>query len=79
MPKGNSAMFGREPASQGIRISRDGNHIGINLHIIVYYGVNIPQVSYDIQNSVKQVVEAYTGLTVDAVNVGVEGIDRRRQ
>ncbi|MBQ6622497.1 MAG: Asp23/Gls24 family envelope stress response protein [Mogibacterium sp.] len=72
-------ILGREPASQGIKITRDGDHIGINVHVIVYYGVNIPQVSYDIQTSVKEVIEKYTGLTVDAVNVGVEGIDKRKQ
>ncbi|MBQ6582999.1 MAG: Asp23/Gls24 family envelope stress response protein [Mogibacterium sp.] len=72
-------ILGREPASQGIRITRDEDHIRINIHIIVYYGVNIPQIAYDIQNSVKTVIESYTGLIVDAVNIGVEGIDKRRQ
>lgn len=69
-------ILGREPVSQGIKITRDGDKITVNIHVIVYYGVNIPQVSYDIQNNVKSTLEAYTGLTIEAVNIGVEGIDR---
>jgi len=69
-------ILGREPATQGIKVTRNEDHISINVHIIVYYGVNIPQLSYDIQNSVKETVEEYTGLTVDAVNIGIEGIDK---
>lgn len=72
-------ILGREPSAQGIKVVRDGNDITINIHLIVFYGINIPQVSFDIQNSVKEVVEAYTGLTVTAVNIGVEGIDKKRQ
>lgn len=72
-------ILGRDSGTQGVKVTRDGNEITINIHLIVYYGVNIPQISYDIQNNVKQTVEAYTGLTVSAVNIGVEGIDRRKE
>ena len=71
-------ILGREPAAQGIKIIRDNSNITINIHLIMYYGVNIPQVSYDIQSDVKNAVENFTGLTVDAVNIGVEGIDRKK-
>ncbi|MBR0374843.1 MAG: Asp23/Gls24 family envelope stress response protein [Mogibacterium sp.] len=71
-------ILGREPAAQGIKVIRDGSNITINIHLIMYYGVNIPQVSYDIQTDVKNAVESFTGLTVDAVNIGVEGIDRKK-
>lgn len=71
-------ILGRESGAQGVKITRDGDRITINIHLIVFYGINIPQVSYDIQNNVKQVVEAYTGLTVETVNIGVEGVDKRK-
>ena len=60
----------------GVRINRDGDNISINLHIIVYYGYNIPQLSYEIQSAIKNVIEEFTGLKVDAVNISVEGIDQ---
>lgn len=69
-------ILGRESSNQGVKISRDGNNITITVHVVVYYGVNIPQISYDIQSAVKSSVEAFTGMTVDAVNIGIEGIDQ---
>ena len=71
-------IFGRDTDVQGIKVSRDGNNITIDIHLIAYYGVNIPQMAFDIQNSVKEVVESYTGLSVEAINVGIEGIDKRK-
>ena len=65
-------IFGRDSGMNGVRISRDGDNISINLHIIVYYGYNIPQLSY----AVKTAIEEFTGLKVDAVNISVEGIDQ---
>ncbi|WP_410954920.1 Asp23/Gls24 family envelope stress response protein [Pseudomonas aeruginosa] len=42
----------------------------------MYYGYNIPQLSYEIQSAIKNVIEEFTGLKVDAVNISVEGIDQ---
>ncbi len=69
-------IFGRDSGMNGVRISRNGDNISINLHIIVYYGYNIPQLSYEIQSAVKTIIEEFTGLKVDAVNISVEGIDQ---
>lgn len=69
-------IFGRDSGMNGIRISRDDNNITIAIHIIVYYGYNIPQVSYEIQSAIKSAIDGFTGLTVDAVNISIEGIDQ---
>ena len=69
-------IFGRDSGMNGIRISRDDNNITIAIHIIVYYGYNIPQVSYEIQSAIKSAIDGFTGLTVDAVNINIEGIDQ---
>ena len=69
-------IFGRDSGMNGVRISRNGDNISINLHIIVYYGYNIPQLSYEIQSAVKTIIAEFTGLKVDAVNISVEGIDQ---
>ena len=47
-------IFGRDSGMNGVRINRDGDNISINLHIIVYYGYNIPQLSYEIQSAIKK-------------------------
>ena len=50
------------------------NHIHINFHVIVAYGVNISAVSENLMESVKYKVEAFTGMEVDRINIFVEGV-----
>lgn len=70
------AMLGRDYSNPGIRISEDSDGLTVNCEIIVYFGVNIPQLCYDIQTRVKRDIETNTDLTVKAVNIRVEGIDK---
>lgn len=72
------AAFGRDLINPGIRVTQDENQITIALDIIVYFGVNIPQLCYDIQTRVKNNIEEATGLEIKAVNITVEGIDERK-
>lgn len=64
-------------AGSGIRISDDDDDVVITLDIIVYYGVNIPQLCYDIQVRLRREISEAAGINVKAVNVNVEGIDKR--
>jgi len=61
---------------QGIKLSLDDDKYSINIHICVFYGYNIPQLSYDIQSKVKNMLEDITDTEVKSVNIYVEGIDR---
>ena len=61
--------------ARGIRINRDEDDILIDLFIIVQYGISIPSVAWDVQEKVKSVVEALTGLNVTEVNIHVQGIE----
>ena len=69
-------MLGRDRTNPSIRITEDDDELTISCEIIVYFGVNIPQLCYDIQTRVKKDVEELTGLTVRAVNIRIEGIDK---
>lgn len=71
-------ILGRDNGAQGIRITREDDYVTVSIHIVVAYGSNIPQLSYDIQNRTKESIEQYTGLTVDAVNISVEGIEKNK-
>lgn len=70
-------MLSRDKTSPGIKISEEDDHIIVNLEIIVYFGVNIPQLCYDIQTKVKNDLEENAGVNVRAVNIKVEGLDKR--
>ena len=43
-------------------------------YVIVAYGVNILSVSDNLMNNVKYKVEEFTGMTVDKINIFVEGV-----
>lgn len=72
-------VIGRDVQSPGIRISEDNGVLTVNCEIIVYFGVNIPQLCYDIQSKVKRDIENKTDLTVRAVNIRVEGLDKKEK
>ena len=69
-------ILSREKSSPGIKIVEEEDHLIVNLEIIVYFGVNIPQLCYDIQTKVKNDLEKATGANVKAVNIKVEGLDK---
>ena len=73
----DEASLTEKRAGSGIRISDDDDDLIITLDIIVYYGVNIPQLCYDIQVRLRREITAAAGIDVKAVNINVEGIDER--
>jgi uncharacterized alkaline shock family protein YloU len=72
------AMLGKDFGNPAIKVTEDGNVLTINCEIIVYFGVNIPQLCYDIQTKVKHDIEEKTGMMVKAVNIRIEGIDKAK-
>ena len=50
------------------------NVISIDFHVIVSYGVSILAVADNLMESVKYKVEDLTGMTVEQINVYVEGV-----
>lgn len=73
---GNIAeMFsGKRNMGKGVKVTVDGQSVSLDLHIIVEYGIKIPDVAWQAQEKVKEAVESITGLTVEKVNVHVEGV-----
>jgi uncharacterized alkaline shock family protein YloU len=61
----------------GLRITVDDGKvpaISVDTYISVQYGLRIPDVAWDVQEKVKEKLEAFTGYSVRAVNVNVQGI-----
>ena len=57
-----------------VKISEEDNEYIINLGILVDYGVNIPQLSYDIQTGLIHSMMEHEGIVVKTVNIRIEGI-----
>ena len=71
-------MLSAGRAGSGIRITEDDDgRLIVTIDIIVYYGVNIPQLCYDIQTRVKNEIEKTGCASVGAVNIKIEGLDKR--
>jgi len=70
-------ILGRESVNQGIKVNRNDGCATIDVHIVVKFGVNIPQVAFEIQNKVKEVLEQNTGIVIEAVNINVEGVEKQ--
>lgn len=73
---GISEVFsGKKNLAKGIKVEVGEKETKIDVNIIVEYGVRIPDVAFEIQNKVKNAVEAMTGLKVIEVNVHVQGVN----
>lgn len=60
--------------STGISVFVNNSKLTIDFHLIVAYGVNILTVSENLVSNVKYKVEEFTGLSVEKVNIFVEGV-----
>lgn len=66
-------LLGRKNLRQGITVNI-GETTSIEVTLVVEYGVLIPAVGKEVQESVKSAVETMTGIPVDQVIVRIEGI-----
>lgn len=66
--------FGIKAGGKGVRAEMKENVAVIDIDVVVQYGVNIPEVAWEIQGKVKKAVESMTGLVVQKVNVNVKDI-----
>jgi uncharacterized alkaline shock family protein YloU len=71
---GIAELLGRKNQSKGVKVAIGEKEVNIDLHIIVEYGVKIPEVAWEIQDKVKKAVETMTGLNVVEVNIHVQGV-----
>lgn len=72
---GIAEMLGRKNLSKGVKVEVGDKEAAIDLYIIVEYGCRIPDVSWDIQERVKEAVETMTGLNVVEVNIHIQGVN----
>lgn len=72
---GISEVFGKKTYTKGIKVDNSEKGLKIDVNIIVEYGARIPDVAYEIQNRVKKAIENMTGLSIDEVNVHIQGVN----
>lgn len=71
---GIAEFVGKKSPSKGVRVEVGEKEAAIDLHVIVEFGVRIPEVAHEVQQNVKKAIESMTGLTVVEVNVHIQGV-----
>jgi uncharacterized alkaline shock family protein YloU len=76
---GIAEKLGRKSLAKGVKVQVGEKEAAIDLYIIVDYGVKVPEVAWNIQESVKKAVETMTGLSVIEVNIHVQGVSFEKE
>ena len=68
-------LGGKKNISRGIKVDLTENSVSVDIHIIINYGVSIPDIATTVQEKVKDALESMTGLSVDKINVFIDGVN----
>ncbi|WP_195251230.1 Asp23/Gls24 family envelope stress response protein [Coprococcus comes] len=75
MKDGLVKLLKKESLTKGIQVEiSDENKITLNFHVVVAYGVSISAVTDNLISNVKYKVEEFTGMSVDKINIYIEGV-----
>lgn len=75
MKDGLVKLLKKESITKGIQVGiSDENKITLNFHVVVAYGVSISAVTDNLISNVKYKVEEFTGMSVDKINIYIEGV-----
>ena len=75
MKDGLVKLLKKDYLNHGISVDiNENNAISLDFHVIVSYGVSVAAVAENLIETVKYKVSSFTGLTVDTINIYVEGV-----
>ncbi len=60
---------------EGVKLTYDKDGIEINIYMNVYFGVNVPDVAYRVQESIKNGVASMLDVKIKNINIHVLGVD----
>ena len=75
MSAGIVEKFGKKSPTRGVRVEVGEKEAAVDLYMIVNYGIQIPEVAWNVQENVKKSIETMTGLSVVEVNIYIQGIE----
>lgn len=64
-------------SGDGVRVAveeKGSPSVSVDVYLLVKFGLRIPDVAWDVQESIKKTLESYTGYAVKAVNVNIQGV-----
>lgn len=72
-------ILGKKNPLKGIKVEMGEKETAIDLHVIVEYGIRIPDIAWKVQENVKKAVETMTGLNVVEVNIHIQGVNIEKE
>jgi uncharacterized alkaline shock family protein YloU len=74
---GMAQLLSRDRLSKGVNVSTTEAGARADLYVVVEHGTNIAEVSHNLANRVRHVLETMGDVQVESVNVKVQGIKVR--
>jgi uncharacterized alkaline shock family protein YloU len=71
---GLTDILRRENFTKGVIVRQQNEEVHIDMYIIVSYGTKISEVAHNVQSKVKYTLDQTVGLSVDSVNIFVQGV-----
>ena len=73
-------ILGKEPPGKGIKIiesKEDG--VTIDIFIIVEFGTKIPEIAWNIQKKVTEVLNNTVQISINEININIQGVHLERE
>ncbi|WP_156289026.1 Asp23/Gls24 family envelope stress response protein [Oceanobacillus salinisoli] len=71
---GIAEILRKENYSRGIIVRQKDEKLHIDMYIIVSYGTKISEVASNVQSQVKYALNQSLGLSIDSVNIYIQGV-----
>ncbi|MYL33100.1 Asp23/Gls24 family envelope stress response protein [Pontibacillus yanchengensis] len=71
---GIAEILRKENFSRGVIVRQEEDQVHIDMYIIVSYGTKISEVAHNVQSQVKYTLNKTVGLSVDSVNIYIQGV-----
>jgi uncharacterized alkaline shock family protein YloU len=71
---GIAEILRKENYSKGIIVRQENEELHIDMYIIVSYGTKISEVASNVQSQVKYALNQSLGLSIDSVNIYIQGV-----
>jgi uncharacterized alkaline shock family protein YloU len=71
---GLTEILRKENFTRGVIVRQENDEVHIDMYIIVSYGTKISEVAHNVQTKVKYTLDKTVGLSIDSVNIYVQGV-----
>lgn len=71
---GLTEILRKENFTRGVIVRQENDEVHIDMYIIVSYGTKISEIAHNVQSTVKYTLNKTIGLSVDSVNIYVQGV-----